>query len=182
MSNKLGALAIPFMLATSCVQAADYKLEFSVSGFQAPGPGIGPAPFDSAALSLVFSAAAPRSDWTALKDFSLQIGNVSYSLGDVGYQNLTTSTNIQSNLNPGSGPLYGTNDFTFDLFHDEQFVYLFYTSVTAPGVWGVAELPVTITEMTASAVPEVQTYAMLLAGLGLMGALARRRKAQVIDS
>lgn len=32
--------------------------------------------------------------------------------------------------------------------------------------------------MTVTAVPEPETYAMLLAGLGLMGAVARRRKAQ----
>jgi PEP-CTERM motif len=32
--------------------------------------------------------------------------------------------------------------------------------------------------VTVSAVPEPETYAMMLAGLGLMGAVARRRKAK----
>lgn len=36
----------------------------------------------------------------------------------------------------------------------------------------------TVTINSASAVPETETYAMLLAGLGLMGAVARRRKTQ----
>ena len=76
-------------------------------------------------------------------------------------------------------PCRGTNDFSFDMFHEEQFIYLFYTSVTAPGVWGISAVPVTITEVTASAVPEMQTFAMGLAGLGLLGAVARRRKIQV---
>ena len=43
--------------------------------------------------------------------------------------------------------------------------YYFAGGITAPGTW----------TMGVSAVPEPETYAMLLAGLGLVGAVARRR-------
>jgi hypothetical protein len=40
-------------------------------------------------------------------------------------------------------------------------------AITTPGTW----------TMGVAAVPEPETYAMLLAGLGLVGAVARRRSA-----
>jgi hypothetical protein len=177
MFKTLAAVLVPFLLATSAVQAADYKIEFSLPGFQAPEPGIGPAPFDSAVGSLIFSAPSPSTDWSALKAFDMTIGDVTYSLQDVGFENYGWNTTVVGNLNPQDGLHFGTNDFAFSLWHEEQVVYAFYTSEAASGVWAVSHRPVVITEITASAVPEVQTTAMLLAGLGLLGAAARRRKA-----
>ena len=46
--------------------------------------------------------------------------------------------------------------------------YYFEGAVTSPGTW----------TMGVAAVPEPETYAMLLAGLGLVGAVARRRSAK----
>jgi hypothetical protein len=46
--------------------------------------------------------------------------------------------------------------------------YLFQGAIAATGTW----------TMGATAVPEPETYAMLLAGLGLVGAVARRRSAK----
>jgi hypothetical protein len=46
--------------------------------------------------------------------------------------------------------------------------YFFQGAITTPGTW----------TMGVAAVPEPETYAMLLAGLGLVGAVARRRSAK----
>jgi uncharacterized membrane protein len=47
------------------------------------------------------------------------------------------------------------------------------TKTQPPGVFGVVSI--TANNGTVSPVPEPETYAMLLAGLGLMGTIARRR-------
>lgn len=177
MYKTLAAAVVPLLLVTSTVQAADYYMEFSLPGFQAPAPDMGPAPFDSAVGSLIFSAASPSADWSALKAFNMTIGDVTYSMQDVGFENYGWNTTVVGNLNPQDGLHFGTNDFALSLWHEEQVVYAFYTSEAASGVWAVSHRPVVITEVTASAAPEVQTTAMLLAGLGLLGAVARRRKA-----
>jgi len=48
------------------------------------------------------------------------------------------------------------------------------TKAQAPGVFGLASI--NVINGTVAAVPEPETYAMLLAGLGVLGAIARRRK------
>jgi hypothetical protein len=52
--------------------------------------------------------------------------------------------------------------------------------LTSPGsiVLSGSAIPDTRISLSASAVPEAETYLLLLAGLGLIGAIIRRRKAQ----
>ena len=44
MFKKIAALAGALLLSTSAVQAADYKVEFTLSGFGAVAPGMETAP------------------------------------------------------------------------------------------------------------------------------------------
>ena len=52
--------------------------------------------------------------------------------------------------------------------------------LTSPGsiVLSGSAIPDTRISLSASAVPEAETYSLLLAGVGLIGAIIRRRKAQ----
>lgn len=175
MFKTIAAIAGAFLLTTSAVQAADFKVDFSFSGFRPVEPGVGRAPFENAIGSFVFSASSAQSHWTSLKAFGLAIGDVSYSINDVGFMNISDSTILGGKLDAADSLQSGTDDFAFSVFHNAEGVSLTYSSVNTPGYWYVADQKVTITELR-SAVPEVETYAMLLAGLGLMGAVARRRK------
>lgn len=65
----------------------------------------------------------------------------------------------------------GTNDFWINL-NTTQSNGLIYASVSKFGYWESYDI-----KQTVSAVPEPETYGMFLAGLGLLGVVARRRKA-----
>lgn len=175
MFKKIAATAAAFLLASSVAHASDYKVDFALTGF---GPGeadMGPAPFDSAVGSFIFSASSPKSDWTALKAFSMTIGNVSYSLKNVEFRNYGWITNVGGILNTEQYLVSGTNDFSFSVFPDDRGAMVTYSSTSAPGYWTLGDQKITYTELR-SAVPEVETYAMLLAGLAMTGAMARRRR------
>jgi hypothetical protein len=59
-----------------------------------------------------------------------------------------------------------------------RLIYAGNIKLTSPGsiVLSGSATPDTRISLSASAVPEVETYSMLLAGLGLIGAIIRRRK------
>lgn len=176
MFKKIAAAVSAFLFSISAAQAADYKIEFSISGFNAVAPGMDAAPFDAASGTIIFSASSPESDWDAVKTFSLTIGNVSYSLTDAEFANYGYYTNV-GGIPGGENILNsGTNDFAFSVFHDQGSATLSYSSAAGSGIW-YRDLQISILPDTAtSVVPEPETYAMLLAGLGLMGVAARRRR------
>ena len=73
--------------------------------------------------------------------------------------------------------LDGTGVYADDIATSEWESFEVGTGPIAPNVWGVSL--VTIDRYTVGAVPEPQTYVLMLAGLGLVGAIAMRRRNHV---
>jgi hypothetical protein len=91
---------------------------------------------------------------------------------------ITVSTNLDSYVFSDVSLPNGSSDFAFKGFQTtgagEYFTGFRIDTLGGGYLPGVTNVAVGIT----SAVPEPETYAMLLAGLGLVGAIARRRKAK----
>lgn len=116
-----------------------------------------------------FSIAAPSNLTGAAT--SLKLSFASFTFLDIA--NLTV--NLLNNSHPNGTVNYGSfagngTGYTFNLPAAGNY-HIDITGVATGingGTYGVA--------LTAAPVPEPETYAMLLAGLGVMGAIARRRK------
>jgi len=173
MFNRFfSAVAAALLLCSASAQGADYRWDFDVHSFY------GSPPVYSANGYVTFSATSPQGKWTELKDFGLTIGNVHYSMSDVelfyngGPQYIGASFNGVNTIWPGH------NDFLAS-FDQTGLRSLTYSSLNIwGGVWDAASFSSRLSVLpVAAAVPDPETYAMFLAGLGLMGFAARRRKA-----
>lgn len=165
-----GAALAALLLCTASAQAANYKMTFTASGFYDMGtnPQI-------VTGSLLYSAATPYySRWTALTGIDLTIAGHKFSLAEVGTFNYFGGTLSVGGLVTGvNGVSARTDDFYLSVLPGDSTFY--YSLREYPGLFEAATVTKNVTEV--AAVPEPQTYAMLLAGLGLMGFVARRRKA-----
>jgi hypothetical protein len=107
-----------------------------------------------------------------------------FAAGSAGYADNTTGVrfgnNIATGLNFSNGGSIANNSYAAGL----GFMRIdALQGGTAPSVYNPyadvrAYFDYTTGTLTIAAVPEPETYAMLLAGLGLMGAIARRRRKQ----
>jgi hypothetical protein len=95
---------------------------------------------------------------------------LSYSFGDVGAPVVSVLNNASGGINPNAWSTF-TDTFNFGSTTSTKRLTFYSTSVSDS--YGAS-----LDNVSVTAVPEVETYAMMLAGLGLMGSIARRRKAK----
>ena len=167
-----GVVVAALLLFSASAQGADYRWDFQVNWFY------GSPPVHSADGYVTFSAASPQGKWTELKDFGLTIGNTHYSMSDVELSYGNGQQSIGASFNGGDTIWTGYNDF-WASFDQNGLRALTYSSLNIwGGVWDAGSFSSRLSVLPVAApVPEPETYAMSLAGLGLMGFVARRRKA-----
>lgn len=148
-------------------QAASVTFKFNSDGFD-NGTLVGQTmngqfSFDDTLLT-------DATEWLPLSSFSFKLGGQTYTLTG---NELATAAATFSN-----GQLLGVSAVAMNVgTHDFNFVdgsfgapFVFYTSSSVATDFGAANLSFT------AAVPEPETYALMLGGLGLVGWMARRRK------
>lgn len=94
-------------------------------------------------------------------------GSISFDYNwDTAVYNAIHDNNLPDLLNAAPDFAQGFGSVGFEIWHWSQ----------DAGGSDVARLQLDISSVTVTAVPEPETYAMMLAGLGLVGAVVRRRK------
>ncbi len=127
-----------------------------------------PAPTVSQEVSLVagqqyrlsFDVAGNPDNGPTVKTLNVSI------LGALGITPVSFDTTGKSKPNIG----WETRNFFFTAPTDGSYTLSFQSTVSAPCCYGPA-----LDNVSISAVPEVETYSMMMAGLGLVGFVARRR-------
>jgi hypothetical protein len=163
MHKYLAALATAalFFCSTSA-NALTYKLDFLASGFNQTSP------FSSINGSFIIRADGPGLAPKSISNVDLTIGGYSYVLSDIKFSNYGSWFSIGAGTDPDI--LYSnTNDFALYSPNTGSYGFLFTTWGTN-GAWFAPSVSVTYTQI----VPEPETYAMLLAGLCMLGFIARR--------
>jgi hypothetical protein len=112
--------------------------------------------------------------WARLFDYTTQEFLFQSSQYDYGFDKTYELGGLVGNRGASfSGSLANT----LEVGHVYRFDYLLQSGNNGAGDFGSSALGA-FSLTTVAAVPEPETYAMLLAGLGVMGAVARRRKAK----
>ena len=181
------ALLAPFAFATSSVHAATTTIDFDAlslagassyteSGVTFTAPNFSSQITPNGTLGIL-EESSPRNFLRA--DISGGTSSVSVDLGDYN----ADSDLLFLDVYDSSNALLGHTEF----FIDASFTGMQTLSLSTPGIsyaiFGATDAAngssVYADNFTISAVPEPETYAMLLAGLGLLGFTARRRKQNV---
>lgn len=160
-----GVLAGLLALVASSASAVPITASFTVGGFSDK------APSDLVSGTMVWEADSPTSPIKSLTSINLTIGDHAYTLEEVGFVSLgDPSYLIGGNLNGIYSMLPGTDDFVL-VVDGAAPRYLMYSS----GGYPFLGQGFTSFSVTASAVPEPGTFALLGVALGAMAFVRRRR-------
>ena len=166
-----GALFAALLLCTASAQAAEYKLTFTASDFTLTWIQ---APQNLVTGAITYSAATASDPWTAVTGIELTIAGHTYSSAEVGFISYDYGAQyVGGQVNGVDDARGGTNDFLLGVA--PGYFSFMYVSDQSFGFFQPRNLSISVAEV--SAVPEPETYVMLLAGLGLLGVATRRRKA-----
>lgn len=164
---RVAGFALSWVLLVSGAQAAPRTYAFTASGFTS---------FNNTAVPFSTVAGNVTIDGTMVTAVGLTIGSHTYIPSEVEYLPWDSRAILggrMSDYDAASTMTWGTDDF--DLWGDfnnlQQWVGLSYTVAGINDMFDSTNLSVSVVT-----VPEPEAYAMLLAGLGIVGAISRRRK------
>ena len=176
--NLLPALALTAasLFTATSAQAKLFQLDFKADGYASVLDGLA-APQTLVTGWFQYEASAANAQIDALTDVSLSINGHTYSAAEVGaekrFGNIVFGEKVVSDIGVANA---GVNDFTFSFSHNPTHSVSYYTSAGTNSQWTPSEISYSIHSI--SAVPEPTSMLMLLAGLGVVGAVARRRNQQ----
>jgi hypothetical protein len=179
------ALAIAASSSHGTAQAVPVTLQFTATDFYnvCCSPFTNPIPSTPISGTIVWDAADAHSPINSLTSVNMPIDGHSYTLADTGFVTPWMAPTFfvlggapYGALSMGfSGGIY-YDDFSLTWSADTLTPQAFsYSSSASHGAWG-SQTFTNFSITTAPAVPEPETYAMLLAGLGLLGFAAQCRK------
>ena len=166
-----GLVTVALLLCASSAQAGVYKLDFTCSDFIASDENFPNAPDAVVSGSFIYYAADATGHWDQLLGIDLTISGHKFTLDEVAKTDFFDMPLVGGKV----GGLTGVGDGVNDFILLPEAVLFIYSTKSTEGSWYSTSPQISVTELTV--VPEPETYAMLLAGLGLMGFVARRRKA-----
>ena len=166
------------LLASPPALAIPITVNFTAKNFTNIGDFINQAPTDPVSGTIVYDAASTTANIISLSSITLAIDGHSYALGDIDY--LTNYLGTQQLIGGSVGGVIslvsGSNDFGLDWGQSTLLpsVFAYTSSNDQGGLWETQDIVFNVAGP--ASVPEPETYTMLLAGLGLLGFTARRRK------
>ena len=200
-AKTLGAAALVSLVAAPAIAApSQHTFDFTFTNFLATPSGLDTAPYKAFSGSVTATYDMALSDDTGIVD-AFSLSAPAFSIGEVRFQMIR-----DLGLNFGDPPIYrimfgkvlpqtgffpdrindvnhGTEDFAFvisdlsNLNAPTSFTYSRTQDLNTAHGWFSRKGTVTLGTYVPP-VPEPETWAMLLAGLGLLGAAARRNRHQ----
>ena len=170
-----------FFESVSASRAALIELEFTAVNFPPTFAGIA-APTDPVSGVILYEAADVGAPIESLTAISLEVGNHSFAVGELGFitqpNAISTSSIIGGSINGIGGVSSRTSDFSLQFDRDPvpgvgaNFVY---ASASLPGIWRTAVFTNFSLSAAPTAVPEPGTFGLLLLGLLIALPLVRRK-------
>lgn len=160
-------------LLSGAAQAETYQLDFTASDYAVVIAG-DDAPQSAVSGWFRFEAASLGAEIDKVTGVNLTIGGHTYTTAEIGgeymFGKYQFGENLLSPINAVSPP---ANDFLFEFGPSAQSKTSFYSVAGSDYAWMTKDITYAVTAIPA--VPEPASVLMMLAGLGVVGAVARRR-------